>query len=106
MSRRPGIGLAQIERIGKYLAEKLPRTDALPTAWRIGATLHPLDRSSKTALLRGYENAGGLVLNKHSPLTADAEARYFAFVSDPELALQQQALALQHIKLYELKDGF
>ena len=101
MSRRPGIGLVQMERIGQYLGEREPRLDTMPSAWRIGRTLHPLDKSSREAVLRGYEKAGGVIRRKPSILRADFESRVYAFVTDPDAALKQQVLSFEAIDRQE-----
>lgn len=106
MSRRPGIGLVQIRQIGLYLAQREPRLQELPVAWRIGSTYHPLDKSSRNALAEGYAAGGGSLLKKSSDLAADLDSRLWAFVSDPEAAMRQQALALDKIEQAEARHGF
>ena len=61
MSRRPGLGLEYIRRLGWYYAKRVPEIGSLPAGLKIGGNLLPMDRNAKAAFEMGYLEEGGAI---------------------------------------------
>lgn len=83
-SRKPGIGLQPLKDIGAWMAGKYKTLPALPTVWRLKETYVALDRSSRSALAAGFDQAGGQIsLPPVSRLRHDIDARIAVLAGDP-----------------------
>lgn len=103
MSRNPGIGLDRIEEIGAYCASQTLQVAQSPSWWRIGKSLYALDHNSTARWQKGFEGAGGTVLQKdRSPLSLHGEARFYALLGDP-LAADKNSIGLTKIDKKELE---
>lgn len=96
MSRRPGIGLGELERIGHYLADVKPVWEATPGWWKVNGSLYPLDSNAREKLEAAFIGRGGTILQRDkSALMRHSEARMFALAGD--LLLPGAAVKLERI---------
>lgn len=83
MSRRPGIGLDELEQIGRYLQTVKPEWDTVPGWWRVGGAYFPLDRIARARLIAAFEGAGGVIKHKNAErLALHGQARIYALAGD------------------------
>lgn len=104
MSRKPGIGLDEIRRIGTYLASVKPEWERVPGWWRMGKSLYSLDHTARQSLATAFKAGGGTILREGiSPLVAHSEARMYALVG--ELLRPECRVSVERVHRMELERG-
>jgi len=105
MSGRPGIGLRRVREIGTHLGVNYPNMPSLPSWWRLGGRLFPLDQTARTALMDSYHDAGGVFLHYPNQLRNDIETRLYAIRGDSVKGDQLNSIGWERLEREEISHG-
>lgn len=108
MSRRPGIGVPAIKHLASCSAQQTGQTAVgLPSAFRLGKKLYPLDRTMRLHFQESFEAAGGKILSdgRHNAIWVDRPETLARAISKRRTDGVQLDLAYEALQLKGLQYG-